>query len=67
LTNRREIAERDVAFYRAGHLLADRLGGARVPAGRHPGQHPFHHHPREHIIGGEVCVTGQRHLTPVEP
>ena len=51
---------------RTGHLLTDRLGGARVPAGRHPGQHPLHHHPGEHVIGGEVRVAAQRHLMPVD-
>ena len=61
LTNRREIAERDVDFYRAGHLLADRLGGARVPPGRHPGQHPLHHHPGERALTQAIERAGDDH------
>jgi hypothetical protein len=49
----------------AADLLADRLAGAGVAAGGHPGQHPLHHHPGEHVIGGEVRVAGQRHLMAV--
>jgi hypothetical protein len=37
-----------------------------VSAGGHPGQHPLHHHLRQHVVDGEVGVAGQRHLVPVD-
>jgi len=50
---------------RTRNLLADRLGDPGVSTRSHPGEHPLHHHLRQHVVGGEVGVGGQRHLVPI--
>ena len=44
------------------NLLADWFQRDRVPAGRHPGQHPLHRHPTQQLGGGEQLIGRHRHL-----